>query len=296
MKELNELKKRIDRTTSFEDVSKLFGILVEIIKALKDAFQKDLKEFKENLDSEVSMVLKSPYEIEKIKSGFESKIRTLETKIIEIINELYQLAPSIKKDYSIKISSEVKKINSELERINNRVSLIKSYDDTELRQKIEKIKIPPVLTGREIIDEINSETDSQIDIKQIEGLEEILKEIKKMASINNTRTIFGNNRIQVFGNDSKVGAKSNEINFGSGLTVTDQNGRILVQATGGGGGFTIETPTGSVNSSNTTFTVTEEPEYVIADGITYFEGAGYTYSSLSIEMVTPPTQYIRSFY
>lgn len=62
-----------------------------------------------------------------------------------------------------------------------------------------------------------------------------------------------------------------------------------------GGGYTVETPTGDVDSSNTTFTVTAEPVYIISDGITYFDGAGYTYAALTITLDSPPTQYIRSF-
>lgn len=58
-------------------------------------------------------------------------------------------------------------------------------------------------------------------------------------------------------------------------------------------GFTIETPTGLVNASNTTFTPSAQPYYVVADGITYFAGAGYTWSSPNIVMDVPPSQYIK---
>ena len=55
------------------------------------------------------------------------------------------------------------------------------------------------------------------------------------------------------------------------------------------------TPTGNVNGSNRTFIVTEEPKYVVSDGITYFSGAGYSYSALSITMDIGPSSYIRYF-
>jgi hypothetical protein len=69
---------------------------------------------------------------------------------------------------------------------------------------------------------------------------------------------------------------------------------VTVNATAGGGA-TIETPTGTVNGSNATFTVSDAPQYVVADGITYFDGAGYTYGALSITMDVAPSQYIRAF-
>lgn len=75
--------------------------------------------------------------------------------------------------------------------------------------------------------------------------------------------------------------------------------RSKVILRGGGGGttttaITVETPTGTVDASNQTFTVTAEPKYVVADGVTYFAGAGYTYNALQITMDIPPSQSIRA--
>lgn len=58
--------------------------------------------------------------------------------------------------------------------------------------------------------------------------------------------------------------------------------------------ITATTPIGTINSVNTSFTVTAEPKWVVSDGITYFDGAGYTYAALSITMDVPPSQYIRA--
>lgn len=91
-----------------------------------------------------------------------------------------------------------------------------------------------------------------------------------------------------------------KLNFvGAGVTVTDDAGNDATKVTitgGGAGTTTVETPTGTVNSTNTAFTVTNEPLWVVSDGITYFDGAGYTYAALSITMDIPPSQYIRSIY
>ena len=64
---------------------------------------------------------------------------------------------------------------------------------------------------------------------------------------------------------------------------------------GGGERWKITTPTGTIDGSNTTFTVERSPIYVVADGIAYFEGAGYTYSGGTITMTSPPVSYIRSY-
>jgi len=62
---------------------------------------------------------------------------------------------------------------------------------------------------------------------------------------------------------------------------------------GGGGGGTISTPTGTVNSSNTSFTAADTPLFVVSDGTIYFEGFGYSLSGLAITMTIPPSQYLR---
>lgn len=56
-----------------------------------------------------------------------------------------------------------------------------------------------------------------------------------------------------------------------------------------GSGVTVEIPTGAVNADNTIFSVTAEPQWVVADGVVYFDGAGYSYSSLSVTMDIPPS-------
>lgn len=64
----------------------------------------------------------------------------------------------------------------------------------------------------------------------------------------------------------------------------------------GSGGINQETPSGTVDGSNNTFTVSNEPQFVIADGATYFDGAGYSYSGGTITMDSPPFSSIRSIY
>ena len=84
------------------------------------------------------------------------------------------------------------------------------------------------------------------------------------------------------------------VGAGSGVTITQNAiGRKIISASGGGA--TVSTPTGSVNSVNTVFTVTAEPNYVVADGVTYFDGAGYVFTGpTTITLDIPPSQYVRA--
>lgn len=63
---------------------------------------------------------------------------------------------------------------------------------------------------------------------------------------------------------------------------------------GGTGSTQFETPSGSVNGSNVTFTVLNTPLYVVADNQTYFQNFGYTLSGLTITMDAGPFNFIRS--
>lgn len=68
-----------------------------------------------------------------------------------------------------------------------------------------------------------------------------------------------------------------------------------IASSSSGGSLTPNIPSGVVNGTNTVFTATSTPLFVVADGSTYFNGAGYTLVGLTITMDNAPTQYIRYF-
>ena len=57
---------------------------------------------------------------------------------------------------------------------------------------------------------------------------------------------------------------------------------------GGGGGLTKLTATGAINGSNTAFTFTSKPTYIVSDGAWLLENAGWTYSGSTATMTIPP--------
>lgn len=70
----------------------------------------------------------------------------------------------------------------------------------------------------------------------------------------------------------------------------DSKGNYILTPGGGGGGSTYETPTGAVDGSNVTYTVSAIPKCIIYFGSTLFEGAnGYSRSGLTITMPYAPT-------
>lgn len=86
----------------------------------------------------------------------------------------------------------------------------------------------------------------------------------------------------------------------SGLDITLNNpvgsGGFIRSAYGGG--ISVETPTGTVDDSNVTFTVSNEPKYIVVNGAQYFSGTGYSYSGGTITLNNPVGTggFIRSVY
>lgn len=93
------------------------------------------------------------------------------------------------------------------------------------------------------------------------------------------------------------GAGVPSLSAGSNVTLTPKSdGGFTVNATSAG--FAKEVPTGAINGSNTTYTVANEPLFVLIDGLMRTDGYGYTYTTGTIEVdaLTPPVQSIVSFY
>jgi hypothetical protein len=71
--------------------------------------------------------------------------------------------------------------------------------------------------------------------------------------------------------------------------------RVSYLETHGGSGFTLLPATGAVDGSNTTFTFTEQPTYIISDGAWYRVNKGFTFSVLTATMSVPPSTDIWGF-
>lgn len=81
---------------------------------------------------------------------------------------------------------------------------------------------------------------------------------------------------------------------GSNITlVAKSDGGYIISSADSGN---VETPVGAVDGTNTTFTVSNTPSYVLCDGGVYINGAGYTLAGLTITMAFKPQQFIRSIY
>lgn len=260
---------------SIKDVKMLVDTILLAVRDLKKKLESDINDNKKETTSAYRYVM--------------ADMTRMEKSITEMMSNMYEGHEEEMDKKMAGIMSKVKEISDNMPEMPD----MEEYE-SEMEKKIDDVKylIP---TSKEIKKEVMPEVN-----KKLEDLYDTLKEYidsRPKTEVSSRPVIIGGRvGLQVFDDTSKVSTKINELSFGSGLAVSIVNGRVTVTGTGGGTGYTKATPTGDVNGSNTSYVVTNEPVYVIADGTTYFDGAGYTYSALTITMDNAPTQYIRYFY
>lgn len=165
-------------------------------------------------------------------------------------------------------------------------------------EKTEIIKEQPIIKT-EIIEKIVKELDTSVIDAKIAELESEITRLKNIP-----RPLIGGGRagIQILNNGSKVGTKSNEVNFTTGLTVTDSNGRINVAASVG---LTFLTPQDYPDGGRVDFiflSATSQPTWIIADGVWLHAASddgqttNWTWDSdsLTATMPVPPINSIRA--
>lgn len=127
-------------------------------------------------------------------------------------------------------------------------------------------------------------------------LEEMLEKVleKHKERLENEVSSYRNQLAgKVYGKDTWARGGGDTVAAGSNITITNVNGQKVISSTGGSSTALI--PVGPVNAVNNVFDVISRPSSVISDGITYFEGAGYSYAALTITLDVPPSQYIRYY-
>jgi hypothetical protein len=164
-----------------------------------------------------------------------------------------------------------------------------------IQADIEK-KLPQYATAfRDALELLSG--DDRLDINAIRGIEELKGMIDGAVAKAGSKVGWGAHPLTIQQSGVVKAKVARVINFTGATVSLSPSGVITVAITGGaGGGYTVETPTGSVNGSNKTFTVTADPVYVVIDGITYFDGDGYTLAGTTITTIVAPTGFIRSFH
>ncbi len=151
---------------------------------------------------------------------------------------------------------------------------------------------------RDILDTISDKSGKKVEAKfkdVSKMLEDYRVEFNQRIESSIGRGGSMNRQILVGGNNPLTRYTDYNIIAGTNVTITTANDdvkrrvNLTIVASGGGGGANFETPVGSVDDSNTTFTVTNTPLYIIVNGVVYFEGTGLftSYSAPTITLSSP---------
>lgn len=175
----------------------------------------------------------------------------------------------------------------------------KDADPTVVKEMVlAEIKLPEqkelIVPREEIRDKLESlEDENRLDASAIKGLDDLVKKHKGEVKI-----IHGPLGMQLYVDGVKKGWIKT-VNFKAGTNIAIAHSKVngldtlTFTSSGGAGSVTVETPPEAPNQVTTVFTVTAEPKFVVADGTTYFDGAGYTYAALQVTMSVAPSASIR---
>lgn len=262
LEKLKSILQLVDESISKKDFEANFKILIDFVKTLKENTAQTLDAIKEMLSSATAKIESDQ------TSEMEKMDKTLMAKCEKELNAIM-----LEKDAMV---SEMDKRCQDMEGM--------MPDEALIAKQASEMAVSEVLSRLPPKDDFNEELskagdliatalenlseDDKLKISAIKGLQEILDELRQL--------------------------KTQRLGGGGGLQrgVADS----LYAPIGTTGGVNFETPTGDVNSINTTYTVLNIPKFIIIDGITYFSGYGYEISGLTITTDIPPTGFIRSFY
>lgn len=88
-----------------------------------------------------------------------------------------------------------------------------------------------------------------------------------------------------------VSGGGDSVTAGTNVTITTVNGRKVISASSGSG-FSELTATGTVNGVNAAFTFTQQPSYIVADGVWMKVNHGWTWSSPTATLTVAPVDTI----
>lgn len=143
-------------------------------------------------------------------------------------------------------------------------------------------------TPDEVVEKVNTAS-KKIKAERIEGMTRMMREVANYGSNPQGQSTGGANQILIKNNGTLVSAHVTELDFTTNMSLTyGNNGKITVTATGGSSTFYVETPTGAINSSNTSYTTANTITTVVSLHINgqFIHPAEYTASGAGFTMGT----------
>lgn len=241
--------------------------------------------------------------VAKNKGVSDTATQALAKELDALKERLSTAIEATKQESGDALAMATEQLRKEVKAVQDLIPVVEHPDYTARFAEIEaKIPtLPPEKLGEDYRNALEALTgEDRLDKSAIRGIELIEEEIAQSKKDRSGRVIAPSRGMFLYIDGVKKGLISNmNLVAGTNLSIaySKVNGQdtLTFNATGGGpGGLTVETPTGTVNAVNTVFTVSAEPQWVVADGTTYFDGAGYTYGALTVTMDIPPSASIKA--
>lgn len=168
-------------------------------------------------------------------------------------------------------------------------------------EKVEIIKEQPIVTQQireiafyeeadKIAEKLKNFKKAWIELSQIEGFEEYMRGFGE-SFLQQAKSFVPRALQSLY--DVQITSEPTE---GQTLTwSTTKKKWVPGTAVGSNAGLTLLTATGTVNGSNTAFTFTTKPTYIVSDGAWYTENNGWTWSGSTATMSVPPQSVIWGF-
>lgn len=143
----------------------------------------------------------------------------------------------------------------------------------------------------QVVDKVN-ESKKKIDAERVRGLPEAMHQLEQIGSNPLGKEAGGGgNVVRFLSNGVEISAYVKEINFSTNITPTYAgDGRITLTASGGGGTTYTETPTGTIDGANVTFTTANTITTVINFALNgqFIHPSEYSTAGSTITFVTAP--------
>lgn len=104
-------------------------------------------------------------------------------------------------------------------------------------------------------------------------------------------------KIQVYNDGILIADDPDSLNFaGAGVDgmYNPATGQVTETIGSSGSGVTPETPTPAADGVTTVFAVTGQPKWITSDGVTLYEGHGYSYAALTITLDLAPSYFLQA--
>lgn len=242
--------------------------LLEYLKEREDAFDEKVKEIMIEFENKVAEVKASVPDLNKILNSIRGKDGDKPIAGVD-----YPIPENGKNgDNYVVTQADYKKIAKEVKVPIVEKKVIVEKTETIIEQPIIKTEIIKETTVDKTdtpfdilakINELPVEPDFQIDASHVKNLPKPF-----LGTIGGGRV-----GLQVRSNGTKVGTKSNEVNFKTGFTVTLVNGVPTITTSTG---LSVLTTASTINDSNVTFVFASEPTLVVVNGTSYRKGHGWT--------------------